>query len=699
MKRDYFIDAAMVSDDAKNIRIALSYGNDSYGDYVFTSPAVDSEGNLAVDDEGKYFFTHFYPIDIETFNLLIKAIGRYPETMSRNCGNKFPINMNILKTMIQRYEADKDTHQLFLICQSDHMAFSADLNSFLVNDLKLQVSKSKKAAKVSKLKNDPKDSSIYVGSTEAYDKLNSLIGLKTVKQQVKSFINTANYSKKRKQNGFKGISYSYHSLFAGNPGTGKTTVARLVGRIMYEQGILPENKFKEVDRGGLVADYAGQTTTKTMSVLKEATGGVLFIDEAYSLISGNDDQFGREALDTIMKYMEDHRDNLMVIFAGYTKDLEKLMQANAGMKSRIPNVFTFTDYSPEEIVQIGKLELKNQEFSFENNEVERLYEDSIKNLYKHESDGSNGRWIRDENQKLIQTISSTDNHSFSKINETDIKTAFLSTKHNGSSVYVGSTEAYEKLNSLIGLKTVKMQVKNFINTANYSKKREQNGLKGISYSYHSLFAGNPGTGKTTVARLVGRIMYEQAILPDNKFKEVDRGGLVGQYMGQTTAKTMNVLKEATGGVLFIDEAYSLISGENDQYGQEALDTIMKYMEDHRNNLMVIFAGYTKDLEKLMQANAGMKSRIPNIFTFTDYSPEEIVRIGKLELKNQELNFENNETERLYENSIRDLYIHENDGSNGRWIRDENQKLIQTISSTDNHSFSKINEVDISKAFS
>lgn len=262
---------------------------------------------------------------------------------------------------------------------------------------------------------------------DAVKELQQLIGLGTVKQQVVKFINMASYKQKRKAEGIK-ISNSLHSLFEGNPGTGKTTVARLVGKIMYQEGILPTSNYVEVDRGDLVAGYVGQTAKKTTKVLKKATGGVLFIDEAYSLVNGNQDSFGQEALDTLMKYMEDHRDELMIIFAGYTSDMEKLLAYNQGMKSRVPNVFTFDDYSPDEIAQIGRLQLKKLKLKFDQPSTADIYDQLVKELYINSDDHSNGRWIRNKNDALLNQIATATvenkNHPLNEIWADDIQQAF-----------------------------------------------------------------------------------------------------------------------------------------------------------------------------------------------------------------------------------------------------------------------------------
>ncbi|MBQ7542533.1 MAG: AAA family ATPase [Clostridia bacterium] len=184
--------------------------------------------------------------------------------------------------------------------------------------------------------------------------LDGLVGLDGVKQDVHSLMNFIKVTQIRAQRGMKVPTISYHLVFTGNPGTGKTTVARLVAKLYYHMGILSQGQLVETDRSALVAGYLGQTAIKTQKVIQKALGGVLFIDEAYSLTNANDDSYGKEAIETILKAMEDHRDELVVIVAGYTGLMRQFIESNPGLSSRFSKYFEFPDYTGAELLAIFK---------------------------------------------------------------------------------------------------------------------------------------------------------------------------------------------------------------------------------------------------------------------------------------------------------------------------------------------------------
>ena len=188
--------------------------------------------------------------------------------------------------------------------------------------------------------------------------LDSYVGMDAIKTEVRSLINMVQVYKLRREHDLPTTDMSLHMVFSGNPGTGKTTVARIMSRIYHSLDILSKGQLVEVDRSGLVAGYVGQTALKTQKVIEKAMGGVLFIDEAYALNGKSENDFGQEAIDTILKAMEDHRDDLVVIVAGYTELMDRFIHSNPGLESRFNRFLMFEDYTPEQMVAIFKMQCK-----------------------------------------------------------------------------------------------------------------------------------------------------------------------------------------------------------------------------------------------------------------------------------------------------------------------------------------------------
>ena len=223
--------------------------------------------------------------------------------------------------------------------------------------------------------------------TDPYEELNSLIGLDDVKKEVESLSNYVKVQKARKEKGLKTRHLSYHLVFTGNPGTGKTTVARIVARIYKDLGI---------------AGYVGQTAIKTNNIVDSALNGVLFIDEAYSLSPDNNDDYGHEAIATLLKRMEDDRNSLVVIIAGYTDEMKKFIDSNPGLKSRFTRYINFPDYSPDELMDIFELYTKKDEYQLTPEAKQYVREAFIKVIAQNDRNFGNARYARNKFERAIQ---------------------------------------------------------------------------------------------------------------------------------------------------------------------------------------------------------------------------------------------------------------------------------------------------------
>lgn len=463
---------------------------------------------------------------------------------------------------------------------------------------------------------------------EGLKELEKIIGLQPVKEFVYELKDMVEINRERQKVGQYIDKQNLHMIFQGNPGTGKTTVARIIGKIMRGLNVIDKGQFVEVSREDLVVDHVGGTAKKTREVLESALGGVLFIDEAYGLKNGDNDSFGQESVDTIVKFVEDHNDNLIVILAGYTNEMNEFLKSNTGLKSRFPNVIEFPDYTPEELLEIAKGMLKSFKLNKKTENV--LLEVLSKKQIGGRMDNGNGRLVRNVVQEAIRKQSKRLKGIPSK-KQSDY---FYLLPEDFGYVEEKSFNLEEELNKIVGNEKVKDFIRSLQAQVQIRKMRKEHGLPTKELSYHMIFKGNPGTGKTTIARVMGKMFKELDVVKSGHVVEVTREDLVAGYVGQTAPKTKEKIQEALGGVLFIDEAYGLKNGDNDTFGQEAIDTLVKYMDEYRDDLIVIIAGYENELDTFLTTNSGLKSRFPYQFNFEDYTLAEMVQIAKLMAKQQ-----------------------------------------------------------------
>lgn len=511
---------------------------------------------------------------------------------------------------------------------------------------------------------------------EALDKINLLIGLENVKKEIDRIVKFIQFDKNRSKTlGIESNSKaSYHFMFLGNPGTGKTTVARLIGDILFYLGVLEKGHLVEVDRSKIVGQYIGQTAQLTKAAIESAMNGILFIDEAYSLARGGagSNDYGAEAIDTLIKAMEDQRGNIVVIVAGYTKEMRELIKLNPGLKSRINLEIEFDNYNDDELLKIAKAMLAENHYTL-STEGEKAFIEKI-NREKVDDNFANGRSVRNIIEAAIR-------EKAFRIGDKSVSVQELSTITNldfGIEINVDPedkiVDLIKELEDMVGLESVKSTIKNIVKFVQYQQKKKEMGFGVENIELNMVFTGNPGTGKTTVARLVSKIFKALDVVKKGDLVEVTREGLVGQYVGQTASKTLDKIKEAYGGILFIDEAYTLAQGGENDFGKEAIATLIKEMEDNRDKLVVIMAGYTDDMEDLLVLNPGFKSRIGFTVEFPDYTPIEMINIFKGLCEKDNYKLEEDAYMKLL-NIFSELYgKRDKNFGNGRLVRQYFQKI-------------------------
>ncbi|WP_330311385.1 AAA family ATPase [Streptomyces sp. NBC_00523] len=456
-----------------------------------------------------------------------------------------------------------------------------------------------------------------------WDRLAAMPGLDVVRDRFEQLRAEVETAEALRAGGRAGVFEppSLHLAFTGNPGTGKTTVARLVGEIYRDLGLLERGHLVEAKMSDLVSGYIGQTAGLTDATIDRALDGVLFIDEAYGL-SDQRDGFGQEAIQTLLTRMENDRGRLVLVVAGYPDKMTEFLDANPGLRSRVAedNILRFPDYEPPALhaIALGRLRERGARPAPETEsrllrivtEMHRTRDESFGNAREMRTlaDAVFTRWSHRVRSRVDEPVVPDDlpERYRDYLERPAPDPARLLA---GLDAYVGLGPVREVLTGL----------------AHRQRLRQAHGTGELTPP-HLVFTGPPGTGKTSVARLVGTLFRDLGLLRKGHVVQASRATLVGAYLGETARLVRQAVQDALDGVLFIDEAYSLAHDVRGGYGQEAIDTLVLEMEQWRGRLTVIVAGYPREMDTFLNANSGLPSRFTEYVPFPHYGPDDLLEI-------------------------------------------------------------------------
>ena len=488
--------------------------------------------------------------------------------------------------------------------------------------------------------------------------LDKLVGLDDVKAQLKNIVDAYAYLRTRKD--ITTVRLSVNSIIVGETGTGKTALAEIIRDYFCQNQIISKPKLTMVD----AVDYQ-RFVDQWDDNIKKAQDGILFFDNVQKLLP---DKYSNQVnpLDKLFVEMDKWEGNPIVILAGLPKGFEEFLENNPAVKNRFKYMFHLPVPNCQELCDMVKMQLKTK-YGI--------------TAFSEEADKQLTRYFKYQIKIKDETFGNA--HLAMKTAE-DIFSSFISRGSKESVVEKDDIKGYvpeertlddilKDMDSFIGMTEVKQAVREMAYTVQNNMQRVERGLgEAQKISMHTVLTGNPGTGKTTIARKLGEILAAIGYLDSGHVVEVDRSKMVSQYQGETPKVVNELCDKAMGGILFVDEAYTLApvsaSGERDAQGAQALETLMKRMEDDRDKFVVIAAGYRMEMDNLFRINPGVRSRFNYFLNLEDYTPDELYQIMQMFAKGKQYVF-SPEAEKLARKKIKEMYdTREKDFANGRTMR-------------------------------
>ncbi|MDA0567996.1 AAA family ATPase [Streptomonospora sp. S1-112] len=505
--------------------------------------------------------------------------------------------------------------------------------------------------------------------------LDALVGLDSVKREVRAYAEEARVERLRTEAGVTITPPARHLVFTGNPGTAKSTVARILGSLYAAAGTLSSGHVVEVGRAELVGEYIGQTPARVEQIVKSAMGGVLLVEDAHALTESDSGKgLGADVINALLKHLEERGDAFVVVLSGPERDMGRFLAANPRLAARFARRLHFPDFTGPQLTDVFTTAATSMGFTLA--EGTRARVDQLLRRTARGPSFGNARTVRSlaeraaalQARRVAALGEAADAEALALLLPEDIPDTAAPRPGAGPAEAAeavvptaqGAAPAEEtedaaapgtpapdtppaataetdpaagplrELDRLVGLSAVKREIRLYAAEARAERLREAAGAPAASPTRHMVFLGNPGTAKTTVARMLGAIYADLGLLASGHMVEVSRADLVAEYIGQTAPRVEKVVKSAVGGVLFIDEAYTLTeSSSRNDFGHEAVATLLKMMEDFRDDLVVVVAGYEREMTRFLASNPGVASRFPRHLAFADYTDDELTDIFRV----------------------------------------------------------------------
>jgi len=483
---------------------------------------------------------------------------------------------------------------------------------------------------------------------EILKELDTMVGMTDVKKAVREIANKTRYAKKlAEQQGKDYRGEGNHIVITGNPGTGKTTIIRTLGSIFKASGVLASDSLLEVQGADLKAAYVGQSKDRVNDYCDQALGRILFIDEAYTLVNdqGPVDDFAKEAINVLMARLENDRDKFIGVVAGYPREMETFIRkGNPGMERRFKHRLHLPDYSADELIEIfERFNVQKEGFTL-TSEAQKKAREVIREMVagKNERFGNAGSirvFFENTTSRLASRLAKLPDDELENAGTTVIQAEDIAWDKKEAAPI---DEVLADLDRMVGMTDVKKMVRQLAENLKIQQKRielekEEAAARGEEYKPKAgreernniVITGNPGTGKTTIVRTLAKLFYSIGLTSNDRVEECQGNELKGSYVGQSKDNVNNYCERAMGGVLFVDEAYSLVNdqGPVDSFAKEAVDTLMARMENDGGKFVTVIAGYQKEIELFLdKSNPGMRRRFVHYIHLPDYSAEELIKI-------------------------------------------------------------------------